>query len=211
MKKLGERKEVRPAKGGRGVLTTESIYSKEEAVEAKIRQIEPKLLGIKMIRYNQKSIRRVWVPCYFMVYDFNLNNNVLFNNRRAFDRSGTCGVVFDANEMHASHYDVLTDGDIPFVKRDISLEGGIVLPDNGSMDEIIAKAEFSIRRQILFKAYKTDKGELKRKKTVKFYREAYEMEMTYRDRTFKKYAYLDDYGVHNERARGLNTRLNPNI
>ena len=86
-----------------------------------------------------------------------------------------------------------------------------MLPDNGSMDEIIAKAEFSIRRQILFKAYKTDKGELKRKKTVKFYREAYEMEMTYRDRTFKKYAYLDDYGVHNERARGLNTRLNPNI
>ena len=50
-------------------------------------------------------------------------------------------------------------------------------------------------------------SELTRVKLVKFYREAWELEMMYKDRTYTKYAYLDDYGVTNERARGLNTRL----
>lgn len=79
------------------------------------------------------------------------------------------------------------------------------------MKRIIEDTEYSIRRQILFKAYKTMDSELKRVKLVKFYREAWELEMTYKDRTFIKYAYLDDYGVQNERARGLNTRLDSNI
>ena len=82
-----------------------------------------------------------------------------------------------------------------------------ILPDGGSLEQILEDAEYSIRRQILFKAYKTMDSELTRVKLVKFYREAWELEMMYKDRTYTKYAYLDDYGVTNERARGLNTRL----
>lgn len=193
------------------VLTTKSIYNKEDAIEAKMRSVEPKFLGIKMIKYRQKGMRKVWVPCYFMIYDFKVKRNVFFSKSNVFDKEGRVGAVYDANEMHASHYDVLTDGDIPMVKRSLSTMDGIILPDGGDMKKIIEDTEYSIRRQILFKAYKTMDSELKRVKLVKFYREAWELEMTYKDRTFIKYAYLDDYGVQNERARGLNTRLDSNI
>lgn len=193
------------------VLTTKSIYNKEDAIEAKMRSVEPKFFGIKMINYRQKGMRKVWVPCYFMIYDFKVKRNVFFNKSNVFDKEGRVGAVYDANEMHASHYDVLTDGDIPMIKRSLSTMDGDILPDGGDMKRIIEDTEYSIRRQILFKAYKTMDSELKRVKLVKFYREAWELEMTYKDRTFIKYAYLDDYGVQNERARGLNTRLDSNI
>ena len=193
------------------VFVTRTIHTKENAMEAKMRSVEPKLLGIKMINYKQKGIRHVWVPCYFMIYDFKVKRNVFFNKSQVFDKEGRVGAVYDANEMHASHYDVLTDGEIPLEKKAISTMEGDILPDGGDLKKIIEDTEYSIRRQILFKAYKTMDSELKQIKMVKFYREAWEMEMTYKDRTFIKYAYLDDYGVQNERARGLNTRLDSNI
>lgn len=193
------------------VFVTRTIHTKENAMEAKMRSVEPKLLGIKMINYKQKEIRHVWVPCYFMIYDFKVKRNVFFNKSQVFDKEGRVGAVYDANEMHASHYDVLTDGEIPLEKKAISTMEGDILPDGGDLKKIIEDTEYSIRRQILFKAYKTMDSELKQIKMVKFYREAWEMEMTYKDRTFIKYAYLDDYGVQNERARGLNTRLDSNI
>ena len=105
----------------------------------------------------------------------------------------------------------MTDGEIPMEKKAISEMDGIILPDGGDLRTIIENTEYSIKRQILFKAYKTMDSELKLVKRVKFYREAWELVMTYKDRTFTKYAYLDDYGVQNERARGLNTRLDSNI
>lgn len=193
------------------VFVTKSIYNKDEAIEAKMRSVEPKLLGIKMINYKQQSMRKVWVPCYFMIYDFKVKRNMFFNKSQVFDKEGRVGAVFDANEMHASHYDVLTDGEIPMEKKAISEMDGIILPDGGDLRTIIENTEYSIKRQILFKAYKTMDSELKLVKRVKFYREAWELVMTYKDRTFTKYAYLDDYGVQNERARGLNTRLDSNI
>lgn len=189
------------------VFVTKSIHTKEDAIEAKMHQAEPKLLGIKMVKYEHKNLRKVWIPCYFMIYDFNVKRNVFFNKSEMFDKKGTVGVVFDANEMHASHYDVLTDGEIPMEQMPQSMMDGDILPDGGSLEQIIEAAEYSIRRQILFKAYKTMDSELNRVSLVKFYREAYELELGYKDRTYIKYAYLDDYGVQNERARGLNTRL----
>ena len=196
------------AKPGRDkVFVTETVHSKEAAINAKMRSVEPKLLGVKLVNYRQTGMRKVWVPCYFMIYDFNVKRNVFFNKSKVLDKSGTVGVVYDANEMHASHYDVMTDGEIPMEEMSLSAMEGNILPDGGSLEQILEDAEYSIRRQILFKAYKTMDSELTRVKLVKFYREAWELEMMYKDRTYTKYAYLDDYGVTNERARGLNTRL----
>lgn len=217
MKRLVKQADKKPDNGSMSdmgkdmVLVTRSIHTKEDAIEAKMRSVEPKLLGVKMINYKQQSMRKVWVPCYFMVYDFKVKRNVFFNKSQVFDKEGTVGAVYDANEMHASHYDIMTDGEIPMEKKAISTMDGDLLPDGGDMKTIIENTEYSIRRQILFKAYKTMDSELKRVKLTKFYREAWELVMTYKDRTFVKYAYLDDYGVQNERARGLNTRLDSNI
>ena len=193
--------------GKESVLVTETIHSKESAINAKMRSVEPRLLGVKLVNYRQTGMRKVWVPCYFMIYDFNVKRNVFFNKSKLFDKSGTVGVVYDANEMHASHYDVMTDGEIPLEEKSKEAMDGCVLPDGGTLEKILRDAEYSIRRQILFKAFKTMDSELTRVKVVKFYREAWELEMMYKDRTYIKYAYLDDYGVTNEKARGLNTRL----
>ena len=181
------------AKPGRDkVFVTETVHSKEAAINAKMRSVEPKLLGVKLVNYRQTGMRKVWVPCYFMIYDFNVKRNVFFNKSKVFDKSGTV---------------VMTDGEIPMEEMSLSAMEGNILPDGGSLEQILEDAEYSIRRQILFKAYKTMDSELTRVKLVKFYREAWELEMMYKDRTYTKYAYLDDYGVTNERARGLNTRL----
>lgn len=189
------------------VLVTKSIHSKEKAIEAKMRSVEPKLMGIKMVSYEHKGMRKVWVPCYFMIFDFKVTRNIFFTKSKALNREGTVGAIFDANEMHTTHYDVLTEGEIPMIEKSLSSLDGVVLPDKGSLNEIKEQAAYSIRRQILFKAYRTMESEVKLVKIVKFYREAWEMEMGYKDRTYIKYAYLDDYGVANERARGLSTRL----
>ena len=188
-------------------FVTETIWTKDEAIEAKMCSVEPKIFGIKMVRYQQEGMRKVWVPYYFMIYDFKVKRNVFFNKSQVFDKTGRVGVVYDANEMHASHYDVMTDGEIPMVRKKIETMDGIVLPDGGTLEKIIEDAEYSIRRQILFKAYKTMDSQLSQVKIMKFYREAWELEVKYKEKTFIKYAYMDDYGVQNERARGLNTRL----
>ena len=189
------------------VLVTKSIHSKEAAIEAKMRSVEPTLLGVKMVNYEQKGMRRVWVPCYFMIFDFKVTRNIFFTKSKALNREGTVGAIFDANEMHTSHYDVLTEGEIPTIEVSKDSLEGVILPDKGTLSEIKEKAAYSVRRQILFKAYKTMESEVKLIKIKKFYREAWEMEMGYKDRTYIKYAYLDDYGLANERARGLSTRL----
>lgn len=207
MKKLVDRRVKNKPSNKENVFVTKSIYTKEEAIEAKMRSVEPKLLGIKMVRYEKKRIRKVWVPCYFMIYEFKLTRSIFMAKSQALNREGVVGAVYDANEMHTIHYDVMTDGEIPMIEKNLNSMDGDILPDGGTMNEIIENAEYSIRRQILFKAYKTMESELKQVKLVKFYREAYEMEMGYKDRTYIKYAYLDDYGVANERAKGLTTRL----
>ena len=75
------------------VFVTKSIYNKDEAIEAKMRSVEPKLLGIKMINYKQQSMRKVWVPCYFMIYDFKVKRNMFFNKSQVFDKEGRVGAV----------------------------------------------------------------------------------------------------------------------
>lgn len=218
MKRLGSQsKQEKPTKKKKAVkklsagnvLVTKSLYSKEDAIEYKMRSVEPKLLGIKMVNYELKSMRKVWVPCYFMMYDFKAMRNIFFAKSKALNREGVIAAIFDANEMHTSHYDVLTEGELPLVEKslDSMREDAVILEDKESIEKIKEQAEFSIKRQMLFKAYKTMESELNLTKMYKFYREAWEMEMKYKDRTYIKYAYLDDYGVANERARGLSTKL----
>ncbi len=197
----------RTSKNEAGVVyVTESVATKDAALDAKMKQVEPKLLGIKMVNYHRSGLRKVWVPYYFLVYNYEVSRNVFFNKSDTFKRKGTVAVVYDVNEMHASHYDLIAEGEIPMVKKNIEQTDGEIMPGGGNAEEVMANAERSIQRQILWKAYKTE-GELRQVQAVKFYREAWEITLNYKDRVYKKYAYLDRYGVHNERARGLKARL----
>lgn len=188
-------------------LVTKSVALDETAIAAKMKAIEPKLLGIKLIKYERGESSKVWVPYYFLTYDFVVRRGLSKNHTNdRFAKKGRIAVVYDANEMHASLYDVSADGEIPFEKKDVSATGVKILPEAGTYEEILENAERTIQRQMLFKAYKTE-GQLFMVDTKKFYREAWQLQVFYKEREFIKYAYLDDYGVHNERARGLKTRM----
>jgi len=179
--------------------------NKDDAIVAKMRQVEPTLLGKKLVNYERNGIRRVWVPYYYMTYDYEVIRNVFFNKSKSFNRRGKLAVVYDVNEMHAFHYDLDAEDELPLVRKNIDSIEGSILPDK-DIEEIRANAERSVQRQILWKAYKME-GKLKPIKTVKFFREAWELDLKYKDRTFIKYAYLDKYGIHDEKARGLTARL----
>ncbi|NBI63395.1 hypothetical protein D3Z38_10130 [Clostridiales bacterium] len=90
-----------------------------------------------------------------------------------------------------------SDGTKPLMKEQTS--------DKKLVTKSVALDE-TAQRQMLFKAYKTE-GQLFMVETKKFYREAWQLQVFYKEREFIKYAYLDDYRVHNERARGLKTRM----
>ncbi len=67
------------AKDKETTFVTETVWTKEEAIKAKMCSVEPKIFGIKMIKYQQEGMRKVWVPYYFMIYDFKVKRNVFFN------------------------------------------------------------------------------------------------------------------------------------
>lgn len=207
LKRPDERKQINKKKSSEKAFVTKSVASDEAAIGAKMKAIEPKLLGIKLVKYDRGDTNKVWVPYYFLIYDFVVRRGLSKNHTNdRFAKKGRIAVVHDANEMHASLYDVAADGEIPFEEKDVSATGAIVLPEAGKYEEILSNAERTIQRQMLFKAYKTE-GELSIISAQKFYREAWRLQVFYKDREFIKYAYLDDYGVHNERARGLKTRM----
>lgn len=188
------------------VFVTKSVGSKDEVIENKMKQVEPSIFGIKTIKYERGNNRLVWVPYYLLEYKYEIIRNVVFSGSKLFNREGQLAVVYDANEMHAFHYDMEAEGKLPLIKKDIQDMQGMNILESGNEKEIFENAERAIQRQILWKAYKTE-GELKLIRATKFYRQAWELTLHYKDRTYTKYAYLDKYGVHNERARGLKARM----
>lgn len=188
------------------VYVTKSTLAESEAISNKMRLVEPKLLGIKLVNYQRGKLKKVWIPYYFLIYDYEIVRNVFFNKSEMFNKKGRVAIIYDANEMHASHYDIISEGEFPLIKRELASLKGEIIPDSCDFGTICDNAEKSIQRQILFKTYKTE-GKLEFVKATKFYREACQLPLYYKDRSFIKYAYLDGYGIQNERIRGLRARM----
>ena len=68
MKHLQRKENIVPKEGS--MLITESVTEKDTAIKAKMHQVEPTLFGKKLINYKCEEIKRVWVPYYFLVYDY---------------------------------------------------------------------------------------------------------------------------------------------
>lgn len=199
-------KQIKSIERDCNVFITESTTSKESAIQSKMSVIEPKLLGIKLVNYKQESLRHVWVPNYFVEFDYKVKRNIFFDKSDMFSKEGAVAVVFDMNELHASHYDLIADGEIPLISTAKSTLPGDIIMNKCNEEEMMEKVEFAVQRQILWKAYKME-GKLTHKRTIRFYREAWEMKLHYKEKEFLKYAYLDQYGTKNERSRGLKVRL----
>lgn len=187
------------------ILVTESELSTDEAIQKKMKVLEPKILGKKLVAYKELNRRKVLVPYAMLFFDFDVNRNLLFKNNELFIQSGQICAIFDMNEMHTSIYD-LNEGQIPFIEKNKRDYEGHILSKRYSENEMLENVKDTIERKVIKKAYKAE-GHLNMTKSIHFYREAWELQLESNNKMFRRYAYLDIYSRGNERVKGIKARI----
>ena len=181
------------------ILTTEEVRSKEEAIEQKMKFLHPKLFGIQLTKYELNQVRKVYIPYQLMVFHYEIPRKV------GLKREGELAIIFDLNEVHPYHFD-LSEEQLKTIKIGTDKIEGIILPDKCLEKEAERKSVEMIQWKILFRFYKS-KGDVQLLKRQKFYRPAWELDLTSNNRSYIKYSSLDPYGFQNEQISGLKVRL----
>ncbi len=190
-------------------FTTPNVFSDEEAVEFKMKQIHPKLFGLFCpVKYQVVSKEKVLVPYLFLVFDYRLmrsTKNRELGKTGMFDREGQIGVVFDMNEVHSFHFDLYDDLKLKEKKTE-DLKGRFVkanCTEREAVETALENVKWQYRRKV-FHAM----PEITLAKKVKFYREAWELKLDCRGKEYVKFAYRDNFAAKNEHISGLRVRLN---
>jgi hypothetical protein len=178
---------------------TEEIKSKEEAIRSKMELIQPKILGIQLVKYELIHARKVYIPYTFLTFSYEIKRK--FGLRR----EGEIAIVFDMNEVHSFHFD-LKDDQLKTDKMAISQMDGIRLPEQCSDHEAESQSIEMIQWKILYRFYRSS-GSVHLNKRTKFYRPAWELDLHCNNKQFIKYAFLDPYDSSNEQIAGLRVRL----
>lgn len=190
------------------ILTTPAVCTDEEAVELKMKQIHPKMLGLFCpVKYTLVSKEKVQVPYELMVFDYRIVRNKKgqdLNKTGFFDRKGEIAVVFDMNEVHAFHFDLFDDLKLQR-KRVDELEGRIVKP-GCSEQEALEQSMECVKWQYLRKVFHAG-AELTLIQRKRFFREAWKLVLNCRGKTYEKFAWMDRFGAENEHISGLRVRL----
>lgn len=209
-KRLGP-KQLSPVKSNSKefIFTTPNVFSDEEAVEFKMKQIHPKMFGLFCpVKYNIVSQGKVFVPYMFLVFDYKMirsAKNKDLNKVGVFDRQGQIGVVFDMNEVHSFHFDLYDD--LKLKKRKTEELNGKFVKANCTEREVYEKSVESVKWQYLRKVFHA-MPEITLARKEKFYREAWELKLECRGKEYIKYAYRDNFAAKNEHISGLRVRLN---
>ena len=180
------------------IQATEEVRSKEEAIEQKMKFLQPKLFGYPLVNYSLKGMRKVYIPYSLLVFHYVIDRKI------GLRREGEMAVIFDLNEVHPFHYD-LADGFNTRKLRTENLDGDF-LPINCTDEEAQEKSINTIQWKGLYRAYRS-KGELTLLRSEKFYRPVWELDLDHKGRQFIRYAPLDTYGSSNEHLSGLKIRL----
>lgn len=190
------------------IFSTHSVYTDEEALELKMKQIHPKLFGLFCpVKYECIKKEKVYVPYMLLIFNYNINRSSAKANKTKkgiFDKAGKIGIVFDLNEVHAFHFDLIEK--LEFDKTSISKLDGKVLKGNCSENEAVRQGEECIKRQYLGRVFHQI-PELTVDEKIVFYREAWELQLECRGKSYQKYAYKDSFGAKNEHISGLKVRL----
>ncbi len=185
------------------ILATRPVRGKDEAVQTKLKAVQPKILGIPLVRYQVQSLRHVWVPCAYVVYRWQAGGGGSLRPAR----SGRIAAVYDANEDHASIYELMSEGDLPLLTQPARPDEITVLPRSHGPEDAAARSEEAIRFQYLMKVLRIAHADLYQQQYTEFCREAWQLSLEYKNKHFTKYAYLDDFGITSVQARGLGQSL----
>jgi len=186
---------------------TTSVKTDENAVEDRMKSLNPKLFGVfNPMPYELKSKQKVFLPYELMVFSYKLTSGKSGNSGvlKGFDKQGEIGIIFDFNEVHGFHFDLSEELSLKSLQAD-RIDGEI-LPKQCTDEEAMKKAKDLITRKFLNRPFKNTEVTLIR--SQKFYRAAWDLDVTARGNDFHRYAYVDTYGSSNEHISGLKLRLN---
>ena len=176
---------------------TPQILSEEEAIEAKEKMLNTKILGFSPVHYTTRSVKKVYVPFELITYSYNVK--ILSSNQNK-----QTGIVYTVRENHAFHFDLNEKIDREKIAS-VALNGEI-LKDGCKDKEILENSMRVLQQKILRRVHRNVK-DLKMIRRERFYRPACEMVVECRGKEFIKYAYMDAYASSNEHVSGLKTRL----
>ena len=188
------------------VLITQASRSKDEAIDAKLRSLQTRILGFSLGSYEIGEMREVLVPYAFLTFSYDIERRTMFNKDGALDKHGTISLVFDLNEFHPFHFDEGDGGRLEMVKKEKDEIKGVFLAPVKSEEEMIRKAEWYIQNRLLRRVYSIG-GKLRLQENTFFYRRATEIKVYSRNVENLRYAYYDRYGTDNEHIFGLKYRL----
>lgn len=188
------------------ILVTSSVKRDQQAVEDKLKALNPKLFGVfNPVPYELKEKRKVYLPYELLIFSYNITTgkNPEAGALKRFDKHGEIGIIFDYNEVHGFHFDLSEKLSIkPITGENID---GDILADQCTHEEAVKKAKDLINRKYLNRPFKNT--EIKLIKSQRFYRAAWELTVEARGAEFQRYAYMDLYGSSNEHISGLKLRL----
>lgn len=179
------------------IFVTEEVHDKETAITKKMQILQPKFLGISLVKYEYCGEQKVYIPYRRLLFDYRIDRS------KKIKQEGRTLIIFDCNEPHAffgEHEELktLAGGERKVPERQI-------LPMQCSEDEMIKQCEDTIERQLLLKTFK-GRGRITLAESSTFYRPAWKLHLKYKDREIERYAYLDAYGAFSERIKGLRAR-----
>lgn len=184
---------------------TPIVFDRQEAVEAKLKQLHGSIFGKPIIKFEVGHMRDVWVPYEYIVFSYAVGGEkgVLKMARK----TGETAVVFDKNERHCFQYDVYEKGHL--LLKNISQEKmrGTIIKSDISKKEVKELAEDYVQHKVMRRSY-GQQGKLILKRQIAFYRPAVEIEVIYRGKNKNiRFAYLDEYGIESEHVTGMKYRL----
>jgi len=197
-------------KNSEGIIKiTRPAVSEDEATEKKLKQLESRILGFKVMSFEIVSNDYVYVPYRFYRYGFQVNRKTLINKSGQFDKQGELTVIFDNNEAHPFECDINEMGELDFVDIDLSEKKGEILSVACGKDEAREETEYFIQNKILRRIYAST-GNIEQLEDVAFYRPAKRLTIQYKNNPNslnERFAYLDAYGVVSEHILGLKVRV----
>ena len=179
------------------------VADRPESIDAKLKKLQGSFFGKPVNKVDVGTLRDVWVPYGYFVYDYEVGGKGLLKAKR----SGQVHIICDLNEKHCMQYDEKESGDLPLERKDFAEDDWTIIKSEMSERKATEFVEEFIQMKVMYRTFGR-RGTIKPVKSIIFLRPAVEMEIFFRgvNRNIR-YAYLDSYGVKSEHILGLKYRL----
>ena len=111
------------------------VADRQESIDAKLKKLQGSFFGKPVNKVDVGTLRDVWVPYGYFVYDYEVGGKGLLKAKR----SGQVHIICDLNEKHCMQYDEKESGDLPLERKDFAED-----------DWTIIKSEMSERKATEF-------------------------------------------------------------